>query len=902
MKKFDQKKTIYLIDGSSFLYRAYYAMRPLNAPNGSPVQAVYGFCRMIKKIQKTFEPDYFAVIWDSPGKTVRHELYDQYKATRDAPPSDLFEQKKMIQEFIDLVGLHQYAQKGIEADDLMASIASDYEKKGYTTVVVTSDKDLCQIVTEKVEIFDPFKDTIFGPEEVEKKYGFPVDKLPFYFALLGDASDNIPGVKGIGPKGAQKLVQNFDSLEDVYARIEETGTARTQKLLLDAKEHAFLSEKLFLIHYYKTGITLDELVFEDHGFENARSFFEKLNFKSLLKEMPAPKSGPKEPFSERYGYDFVCVTDESILQNLCKEIQKKGYCALDTETDSLRPLQSRLVGISLCCKEGQSFYIPIAHDTGEYQLPFEIVQKHIKPLLEDSSIKKFLQNAKFDMLVLHNVGIELKGLTFDTMIAAGLVRQDGDKIGLKSLSERYFNESMFTYKEMVTDYKFKSFAQVPLHDATDYAAADAHQTYKLVDVLRKELKEYEQEKLYESIELPLVQVLYEMEREGIHINLDALAKINKKITKKLDTIIQHISDLTGKSAEDLNLNSSRQVGDLLFNEIGLEPVKKTAKKTGYSTDQSVLKELAKQHPVPGLIVRYRELFKLKSTYLDALGGYVNPKTGNIHTTYNQSSVATGRLSSTDPNLQNIPADGSEAPIRQAFEAQKGFSFISADYSQMELRVLAQYSQDRALLDAFNAGEDIHARTAAGLFKVALEDVSYDQRQIAKRINFSILYGLTPYGLSKDLGISVSQAKEYIETYMSHYPGVSQWMDEVIQEAKEYGYVTTWFGRRRPVPEIYEKNRVLYQLACRIAINTKAQGTAAELMKLGMLQVDKVLTGTPDQVKMLLQIHDELLIVVPDENITKCEQIVQNALQTVVKWDVPLEVSIRHGKTWHDVSK
>jgi DNA polymerase-1 len=847
------------------------------------------------------------LVWDSKGATERHEIYKEYKATRDAAPSDLFTQKDLIQEFADLINLHQVAEPGIEADDLMASIAQDYAKQGYTSIIITSDKDMRQAVSEHIKIYDPFFDKMLDVHSVEERYGFSIAKLPFYFALIGDSSDNIPGVRGIGPKGATKLVQEFDSLEDLYESLEDAGTARTQMLLTENKENAFLSEKLFLLRYKKTNTSLESLVFSESNYPQARPLFERLHFKSLVKELAPGKEEkteqiPDQLFADRYGYNFITVATSEQLDALCSEILQAGACALDTETDSLRPLESTLVGISLCYAQGSAYYIPLAHITDEIQLSLDEVKQKLGPVLADNKIKKYLHSAKFDHLVLYHAGFDLQGIDFDTVVAAGLLKVEGDKIGLKTLSEKYFNERMFTYKQMVTEHKLKNFAQVPLKQATDYAAADAHQTYKLVPLLQEELKKQGQEKLYYDIELPLINVLYEMEKTGVLLDPLVLVEIDKKVSHKLAVIVEKIGELTGKKEGELNLNSPKQIANLLFEELGLAPIKKTAKGTGHSTNQEVLEELARKHPVPGLIVQYRELFKLKSTYIDALPTCINPETGRIHTTYNQFSVATGRLSSTDPNLQNIPTDNQVASIRKAFEAAEGRLFISADYSQMELRVLAELSQDKTLIHAFKSGEDIHARTAAGLFDVDVSAVNHEQRQLAKRINFSILYGLTPYGLSKDLHISMAQAKEYIDIYMAHYPGVSAWMIKVEEETKKHGYVITWYGRRRYLLGIYEKNKALYALARRVAINTKAQGTAAEVMKLGMLYLQQVFAKQLPDAQLILQIHDELIISVPEADVTKAKEIVQKTLESVVHWSVPLEVDVRQGKTWHDVSK
>lgn len=902
----NQASTIYLIDGSSFLYRSYYALKPLHAPDGTAVQAVYGFVRMINKLIKQFQPRYCALVWDSKGTTARHTIYPDYKATRQAAPSDLHTQKALIQEFAHLIQLHQVAQEGVEADDLMASLARDYAEQGYTVVIITSDKDMRQIVDEQIVVFDPFKNLVLDKATLEKKYGFSLKKLPFYFGLIGDSSDNIPGVKGIGPKGAEKLVQQFDSMAALYDQLNEAGSERTQMLLAQGKENAFLSEQLFTLRYYQTGVTLEQLQFNNPAtIASARPLFERLNFTSLLKESGHGLSAQATAtfsFAERYGYTFVTVTTEEILAQMCDEIRSAGACALDTETDGVAVRQSTLVGLSFCCKVGTAYYIPIAHTTGEPQLDRTVIFNYIAPLLEDTSLAKHLQNAKFDMHVLSNAGIELQGLAFDTMVAAGLLRHEGDRLGLKILSERYCNETMLTYKEVVSDQKLQNFTQVPLARATDYAAADAHQTFKLVELLQHALRAEQQEKLFYELEMPLVNVLYEMEKEGIRLSVKRLQELDEKVAHQLSILAETIAAHAGVIPGTVNLNSPQQVSDLLFVHLGIKPLKKTASKTGYSTDYEVLATLAHEHPIAGMIMEYRELFKLKSTYIDALPSAVNPSTGRLHTTFKQTSVATGRLASADPNLQNIPDMRGELSIRSAFKADHGQRFIAADYSQMELRVLAHLSHDTQLLNAFLTGEDIHTHTAIGLFGGAADAITHEQRQLAKRINFSILYGMTPFGLAKDLGISQSQAKEYIQNYMAHYPQVEAWIAQVIDETKQHGYVTTWYGRRRYLPEIHEKNHSLYQQACRVAVNTKVQGTAAEIMKLGMLQLQAAFGEQLPEAKILLQIHDELLITVPEASVERGTEIVAAVLQNVVAWEVPLVVSVRSGSDWGEVSK
>jgi DNA polymerase-1 len=906
MNQLDPQKTLFLIDGSSFLYRAYYGLRPLHTKQGIPVQAVYSFCRMIKKLMDTFNPRYMALVWDSKGKTARHEIYPEYKGTRQEAPSDLFIQKEFIQKFADLIGLSQIQQVGIEADDLMYSIAKDYENSDTTVVLITSDKDMGQVLSMRnVQLFDAFKDQFIDRAAFVQKMGFEPEKLPFYFALVGDTSDNIPGVPGIGPKGATDLVTQFASLEDAYTHLDRISKERTKTLLVEHKEKAFLSQTLFLLRYTKLDTLFDSFSFTPSNWRNAQPLFLELDFKSLLKEIGSfEQQGPQVNLSSLKGYQFKTITTAEALSALCSEIKHAQIMAFDTELTGLDPLQDSLVGLSICVHKGISYYVPFGHSTGEQQLSRQEALSILKPILTDPAIQKIMHSANFDQRALAHYGIVMQGLSFDTLLAAHLITQDWQRIGLKSLSEYYLQEKMLSYADVVTANNYKNFSYVPLSLATEYAASDAHQTMQLYPILQKELKRQSMETLYEAIELPLVDILVAMEARGIYLDCTILDAINKRVTAQLETIKASILELIGDAFKNINLNSPKQLEHLLFEHLQLPPRKKTTGKTGYSTDQEVLEELALLHPVPGLIIQYRELFKLKSTYIDALPTYINKETGNVHTTFSQTAVATGRLASSDPNLQNIPADAAskEMHVRSAFKPTQGHIFLSADYSQIELRVLAHLSGDANLIKAFNNTIDIHQETASKLFDIPLDQVAHEQRQIGKRINFSILYGLTPFGLSKDLKIPFKDAKTYIEKYFAQYPGVSAWMEEVIEETKQHGYVTTLWGRRRYIPGIYENNKTLYDLARRIAINTKAQGTAAELMKLGMISLDKALKENNLHATMTLQIHDELLFSVPLNEQEQTAALVKEVLENVVQWKIQLSVTTRFGDTWYDVTK
>lgn len=905
----DPKKTLFLIDGSSFLYRAYYGLKPLHTPSGVAVQAVFSFCRTMKKLIDTYSPQHIALVWDSKGKTTRHEIFPDYKATRQAPPSDLFEQKEYIVEFADLIGMKQVVQSGIEADDLMYSLAKDWVAQDSENGIVflTLDKDMGQalILSENIRLLDAFKEQFTDRLDLETKMGFPIEKLPFYFALLGDASDNIPGVRGIGKTTAQALVNQFDSMEDMYNRLHEIKKAGVKTALLTHKDDAFLSYKLFLLHYEPLRITPQDLAFDAHNWNNARPLFEELNFKSLIASAGQTKQDRVQDVQAKIEYwktrNFITVQTIEQLNELCENLQTKGAFAVDTETTGLQPLEVDLVGISFCADEDHSYYIPCGHQTGEVQLPCATIIAALKPILENPQIKKYMHHAKYDMLVFSHHGIEVRGLELDTLIGANLIIKEWQSASLKKLSHSFFNEEMLTFEDVVKAGKYKDFSYVPLELATLYAAADSYQTFRLVkiieDAFAQEKKIYE---LYKNIEHPLIEVLYEMEKQGVDLDVPLLHALNEKVTADLMVIEAEIAAVVGK--ETINLNSPRQVEHLLFDVLQLPPQKKS--KTGkFSTDYEVLTALAALHPIPALIIKHRELTKLKNTYIEALPTYVNKQTNRVHTTFGQTTAATGRLASSNPNLQNIPADASGygIEVRAAFKAGEGRVFISADYSQIELRVLAYLSQDQNLINAFLQGHDIHTETAARLFDTTI--VTNEQRQLGKRINFSILYGLTPYGLSKDLNISFKDAKKYIERYFEQYPQVAAWMKSVIEYTTEHGYVETHWGRRRYIPTIHERNRTLYEEACRIAVNTVAQGTAAEIMKLGMIAVDQALREQFPESYIVLQIHDELIISAPIDQAIAVEMLVKKCLETVIDgWNVPLEVMTRNGLDWKDITK
>lgn len=920
-----EKDALFVIDGSYLLYRSYYAIKQLQTSTGIPTQAVYGFCRAIKKIIDTFAPKHLVVAWDSKGKTFRHDQHPSYKATRQKPPSDLFVQKEYIIQFLSAVKIAQINIDGYEGDDVIASLTTHFNK--HQAVLVCPDKDMYQLLSDHVLIFDPFKERLVDAALFEQENGFSPSKVPFYYALLGDASDNIPGVSGIGKKGAQELVVEFNSLEDLYKHIDRVPKERTRSLLNEQKELALLSYKLFLLQPPPLPHKLSDFAFNPVNWAAALDLFTQLEFSSLVKDInkrfseAITQKGPsnsdhnlslftfneEEPLSaeeKKQAWKLGLVQDEEALKNMIAVLKEADYIALDTETTGSIPMHDELVGISFSINAHEAFYLPIGHHEGK-QIDRATVIAAIKPMLENKTIRLVMHNAKFDQLVLACAGITTPPVVFDTIIAAGLLRQgDKDRINLKALSMSYLHEPMLKFKDVLGKQR-TTFAEVPVEEGALYGAHDALQTYKLKAILEKNLNQHPTLlKLFHEIEMPFYQVLWRMEEYGILLDAtkirSTMTAVEDEISKIEAKILAAIPHHHGGGA--INLNSPKQVEQLLFDQLGLPSGKKSAK-GNRSTDQEVLQSLAEKHPIPGLILSYRELTKLKTTYLEPLPGYVNKKTGRIHTSYSQTQVATGRLSSTDPNLQNIPVSaGFGMQIRDSFYAPEGKVLLSADYSQVELRILAHLSQDKALINIFLHGHDIHTETSAQLFDIPASQVTHDQRQLGKRINFSIMYGVTPYGLAKDLGIKASEAKTYIEKYFERFPGVAAWIERTTDQAIQNGYVETWYGRRRYIPELAERNKMLFEAGKRMAINTPVQGTQAEIMKLAMINIDNTFITQKLEARLILQIHDEIIVEVPNTELATVTSIIQELMTQVVSWEVPLNVTIRTGKTWGEITK
>ena len=885
---FTDQEPVFVIDGSSFIFRAYFAIKGhLSNRKGLPTKAIFGFTQMLLKLLREMEPRYVVICFDAKGPTFRHEIYRDYKANRPAMPDDLAVQLPYIREIAEAFGIPILEVEGFEADDLIATIATRLK---HPVVIVGGDKDLLPLVSERVVIWDPMKDEFIDVKALKERFGLSPEKLLEVRALAGDSTDNVPGVPGIGEKTALKLIKEYGSLEEVLKNAPHIRGKRLRENLIRYADQARLSKELVKLKT-EAPVPLELSFYERKAPDTARlrALFLELEFKKLLKELPASKNVSYE--------DYELVTEPERLEEVLAEARKAKVLVFDLESDAKDPLRGRIVGLSLCFAPPKAYYLPFGHEGLEAgrQLPPESLKK-VAALLEAESPLKVGHNVKYDLTLLKRHGFSLKGLEGDTMIASYLLDPNRRTHGLDELAEEILGHRMISYREVTQKLKKgESFARVPLEEAKVYACEDAHVTYLLYEYFWPRLKEEGLWRVFEEIERPLIFVLARMEMAGVRVDVPYLEALSQELAGELKELEEKIFALAG---ERFNLNSSRQLGFILFEKLGLPKLKKTPKKTAYSTDNEVLEELSLHHELPRLVLRYRTLAKLKSTYVDALPKMINPETGRIHTSFNQTVTATGRLSSSDPNLQNIPVRGEEgAKIRKAFVPEEGWLFLSADYSQIDLRVLAHYSGDETLIEAFKRGEDIHRRTAAEIFGVSPEEVTPEMRRMAKTINFGIVYGMSPFGLAKELKIGRREAKAFIERYFERYPGVKRYMEEIVAEARKKGFVETLFGRRRPLPDINSPNRVAREFAERTAINTPIQGTAADIIKLAMIRLDKTLEEKGLKTRMLLQVHDELLFEVPSEELEEVKEIVRQQMEGVVELKVPLKVNLAVGKNW-----
>lgn len=887
----NKEKTIYLIDGSAYIYRAYHAIRGLANSKGLPTNAVFGFTRILLKLMQEHRPEYVVMLFDAKGPTFRHEMYADYKANRPPMPEDLSVQIQYIKAVTRGFNIPMLEKQGYEADDLIGTLASKAQKAGFEVVMVTGDKDFTQLVSGHAVIWDPMKEKTIDLDTIHREYGVEPNQMIDVLGLAGDASDNIPGVPGIGPKTAVTLVKRFGNMATLYDRLDEITAKKQHENLEKYKEQALLSRRLVTID---TGVPLEfaaeplRVKSPDNGV--LADLFKELEFRQLQEAFPRPAD-----LSDK---TYRLVLDMAALETMIDTLAAADLFALDTETTSRNPMRAELVGLSFSMTPHEAWYIPCAHHYPEAppQLKPAKVLQHLKPLLENASIAKIGQNIKYDWTVLIRQGIHLQGVAFDTMLASYLINPSKRAHNLDQIALDYLDHKTITYEEVVgKGNKAGGFAAVPIDKAVDYACEDADITLLAYHKLLPTLEELGLTELLKTVEMPLVPVLMKMEMTGINVDEERLLELSGAFENELRQIESQIYALAG---EPFNINSSQQLGAVLFEKLGLPIQKKTKKKTAYSTDMSVLKQLSAHHELPALVLRHRTLAKLKSTYTDSLLQLINPDTGRIHTSFNQTVTVTGRLSSSEPNLQNIPIRSEEGRrIREAFVPRKGWRFLSADYSQIELRILAHCSDDEILIQSFIDDEDIHTRTASEVFQVFPSFITPELRRQAKAINFGIIYGMTPFRLARDLEISQKMARTYIDHYFARYQGVKNFIAQTVEDARATHRTSTLLGRIRLLPDIGSPNAAVRQFAERAAINTPIQGSAADLIKLAMINVDAAIRQEGLKSAMLLSVHDELVFEVPPEEMAVMHDLVKTVMEGVWDLKVPLKVNISEGDNW-----
>ncbi|WP_144839451.1 DNA polymerase I [Leclercia adecarboxylata] len=916
-----------LVDGSSYLYRAYHAFPPLTNSAGEPTGAMYGVLNMLRSLILQYQPSHAAVVFDAKGKTFRDELFEHYKSHRPPMPDDLRAQIEPLHKMVKAMGLPLMAVSGVEADDVIGTLAREAEKMGRPVLISTGDKDMAQLVTPGITLINTMTNTILGPEEVVTKYGVPPELIIDFLALMGDSSDNIPGVPGVGEKTAQALLQGLGGLDTLYSEQDKIAGltfrgAKTMAAKLEQnKEVAYLSYQLATI---KTDVELDltceQLEVQQPAVEELLSLFKQYEFKRWITDLDAgkwlqakgakPAAKPKqtlvidaevEPEEEATvlsSEHYETILDEAQLQVWIEKLKQAPVFAFDTETDSLDNVSANMVGLSFATEPGVAAYVPVAHDylDAPEQISRERVLELLKPILEDEKALKVGQNLKFDRGILQNYGIELRGIAFDTMLESYILDSVAGRHDMDSLSDRWLKHKTVTFEEIAGKGKNQlTFNQIALEEAGHYAAEDADVTLQLhLKMWPKLQKNAGPLNVFQNIEMPLVPVLSRIERNGVKIDPAVLHKHSEEITLRLNELEQKAHEIAG---EPFNLSSTKQLQTILFEKQGIKPLKKTPGGAP-STSEEVLEELALDYPLPKVILQYRGLAKLKSTYTDKLPLMINPKTGRVHTSYHQAVAATGRLSSTDPNLQNIPVRNEEGRrIRQAFIAPQDYVIVSADYSQIELRIMAHLSRDKGLLTAFAEGQDIHRATAAEVFGMSLESVTGEQRRSAKAINFGLIYGMSAFGLSRQLNIPRKESQKYMDLYFERYPGVLQYMESTRAKAKEKGYVETLDGRRLYLPDINSSNAARRAGAERAAINAPMQGTAADIIKRAMIAVDAWLEKDQPRVRMIMQVHDELVFEVHKDDLESVSKKIHELMENSMKLDVPLLVEVGSGENW-----
>ena len=888
----EDQDPIILVDGSSYLYRAYHALPPLTTSKDQPTGAIKGVISMIKKILIDHPQSPLAVVFDAKGKTFRHDMYSEYKANRPPMPEDLVKQIQPIHDIISLMGIKLIMVSGVEADDVIGTLAEQARQKKLNTVISTGDKDMTQLVCENVSVVNTMSGELLDENGVLTKFGIGPDLITDYLALIGDKSDNVPGVDKVGPKTAVKWLQEYGDIEGIKNNAESIG-GKVGENLRASIDTLDLAHELVKI---KTDVDLElgieELEVGEPNLEELSKIYKELEFNAWLQEAPQ-----KQVVSGNVKNSYKCITTKEGLKKLIKDATKAETVAIDTETTGLDYIDSELVGISLSFKAGEGFYIPVGHkDDSTPQLALDYVLAELKPLLENNDKKFIGQNIKFDKNVLSKYGVNISSIKNDTMMMSYVLDASATRHNLDALASFYLGYKTSTFEEVAgKGVKQVTFDQVPIEAATNYAAEDADITLRLYDELSPKLESIDSlNKLNEEIEIPLIEVLSNMERNGAILN----AKILNAQSKDLESRIKKLEKKAYKIAgEEFNLGSTKQLREIFFEKLGYKVIKKTPGGQP-STDEKVLAELAEEYELPKVLLEHRTLSKLKSTYTDKLPDQISSLSGKVHTSFHQAVTTTGRLSSSDPNLQNIPIrteDGRR--IRQAFEPSKGNKFISADYSQIELRVMAHLSKDPGLLSAFQDGEDVHSKTASEVFNVGIDDVTPDLRRNAKAINFGLIYGISAFGLGKQLSITRNLAAEYMAMYFEKYPRVKEYMESTKESASQNGYVETLFGRRLYLREINASNPMRRQASERAAINAPVQGTAADIMKIAMIKMHQSLEKEKSQAQIILQVHDELILDTPEKEIDKVVNLTTEAMMGAAQLDVPLEIDIGIGDNW-----
>ena len=904
-----KKPLLVLFDGNALIHRAFHALPPLTvSKTGEMVSAVYGFALMVLKVVNELKPTHYAIAFDMKAPTFRHQLFEQYKAQRPKAPEELVNQFGRVRQLVEAFHIPIFELEGYEADDILGTLSQQASHQDIDTIIVTGDADTMQLVSPRVKILYPrprggFSDTMLYDEAaVSQKYGVKPEQIADFKGLVGDPSDNIPGVRGIGEKTAVKLIQQFGSIEQIYDHIDEVTPARLQALLRENEAIARQSKELAtIVIQTPISLNLDDCQVSQYDRHQVTELLRELEFVSLLPKLPQieiENEAPARVETKPPQRDYRIVNTTPALDELLDRLSAAKSFAFDLETTSLDPMSAQLVGISFSPAPGEAYYIPVGHvGWGQIeQLPLEQVIARLKPPLEDQNLAKLAHNGKYDMAVLAEYGITVKNLTFDSMLAAYLL---GEKsLGLKALAFGKLAIEMTPITDLIgSGVKQISMSQVEIARVADYACADADMTGRLAEMLQAELHHQGLWQLFFHVELPLMPVLVHMERNGIALDTKLLRQMSHRLGEQLLKLEAEVYNSVG---HQFNINSPQQLSTVLFDELRLAPARKT--KSGFfSTEASVLEELRGAHPIMDYLLQYRHLAKLKSTYVDALPSLINPKTGRVHTSLNQTQTATGRLSSSEPNLQNIAVrDELGKEIRKSFITPSGSYLLAADYSQIDLRALAHLSQDKSLLAAFQRDEDIHTATAAQVFGVDPSAVTPDMRRVAKTVNFGVIYGMSDYGLEQATGLSREEAAQFIAAYFEKYPGVKQYLESTKEQARKEGFVQTLLGRRRSIPEINSSNRQVREAAERMAINMPVQGTSADIIKVAMINLDREIDKRRLESKMLLQVHDELIFEVPEAELEEMSQLASKLMSTAIELSVPLKVDIKTGTNWGEM--